>query len=235
MFELVPLWMVLVFGVVAAVVVEAFIIYRESYQIQYYRNLAADRMAEIADVRQANIELRHKVDEYKDQRQRLLKHIDEMHQTIARYRSELQKAKANEYIETIARYRNELRDANAKIDEYRLQMIADLQKIEDQGKQIRDLRAQVEMHRTNAAKAQDEVHRLNLHYNRLDAHLDDANEYLAACTESIVYTFQEIKNVRKEYKPPLAPVDSRLAGAGSVDGDAEPGSCGDGELPQVCS
>lgn len=68
MFELVPLWMAFIFGVVAAIIIECCLFCWNHSVIEHYMGLAADRMVEIADVRQENIELRHKVDEYKDQR-----------------------------------------------------------------------------------------------------------------------------------------------------------------------
>lgn len=230
MSELVPLWMAWVLGVVAAIIVEC-CLYRWNYTaIQYYKDLAANRMAEIADVRQANIELRHKVDELIDSNRDSLDKLDAYREQDGRMSTSI-----NDMLETIARYRRELQEANAKIDEYRLQMIADLQKIEDQGKQIRELKAQVEMHRTNAATAQDELHRFKIVVTDFVSEWKDC---LGWAKEDLANVYEFVKGFKDEHGlnyASLATVDSGLAGAGPVDGDAEPGPSHNAEPPQISS
>lgn len=248
MFELVPLWMALVFGVVAAIIIESFFLCREYSETKYYKDLAAKRMAEIADVRLANTELRHKVDELIDNNRDSLDKLD-----VYREQDGRMSASINQMLETIARYRNELRDAHVKIDELSemqislrdagIKHIAAIEKITNERndlqelmrKETRELKAQVQMHRTNAAKAQDSLHSSHLQLDVLDGLVNDIRSTIAEQASSISHRIHETKVQYGLNSPALASVDSGLAGAGPVGGNAESGPSHNAESPQVSS
>ena len=234
MSELVPLWMAWVLGVVAAIIVECCLYCWNYTAIQYYKDLAADRMAEIADVRQANIELRHKVDELIDSNRDSLDKLDAYREQDGRM-----SASINDMLETIARYRRELQEANAKIDElnerydhYKASVFDAMELIQ---KDNRSLKAQVEMHRTNAATAQDELHQFKIVVTDFVSEWKDC---LGWAKEDLANVYEFVKGFKDEHGlnyASLAPVDSGLAGAGPVDGNAEPGPNRNAEPPQISS